>query len=252
MTAPRLAYEEVAHQLRAMILAGELRAGHRLPTEDELREQFGVGRSTIREALRTLSSHGLLTTSRGVGGGSSVAQLDHDDVTEMLEAAIAVLTQSEGVTVAELLEARDLLEVPAARLAALRRTDEQLELIRKTIPRSVDRIPFRRIYDVNHAFHEALLDAAQNRLLHAMTQPVFTVLGNRFARERAQRDFWRVVMADHSNILQAVVARDPDKAGREMHAHLMHLRTTYEAIDSLSQQRQDDDEETPPHPNRHG
>src|SRR2546427_8574550 len=106
-----------------MILAGKLRAGHRLPTEAELRAQFGVGRSTIREALRMLSSERLLTTSRGVGGGSSVAHLNHDDVTEMLEVAVAVLTNSEGVSVAELLEARDLLEVPAARLAAVRRTD---------------------------------------------------------------------------------------------------------------------------------
>jgi GntR family transcriptional regulator, transcriptional repressor for pyruvate dehydrogenase complex len=220
-----------------MILAGNLRAGHRLPTEAELCEQFGVGRSTIREALRMLSSERLLTTSRGVGGGSSVAGLDHEDVTEMLEVAIAILTNSEAVTVPELLEARDLLEVPAARLAAARRTDEQLKLIRETIPRSLGRIPVDRMYEVNHAFHEALLDAAHNRLLHAMTQPVFNVLGNRFARERANRAFWSVVMADHSKILRAVEARDSDEAGREMHTHLMHLRATYEAIDSLSQRR---------------
>ena len=76
-------------------------------------DQFGVSRSTIREALRMLSSQRLLTTSRGVGGGSSVAGLDHDDVTEMLEMAVVCASvESEGVSVAELLEARELLEVP--------------------------------------------------------------------------------------------------------------------------------------------
>jgi DNA-binding FadR family transcriptional regulator len=184
-----------------------------------------------------LSSERLLTTSRGVGGGSSVALLDHDDVTEMLEVAIHFLSNSEGVSVAELLEARDLLEVPAARMAATRRTEDELDLIRKTIPKSLDRIPMRRIYGVNRDFHVALLDAAHNRLLHAMTQPVFKVLGHRFARERAERDFWRVVMADHTNILRAVEARDSEEAAREMHTHLGHLRRTYEAIDSLAQKR---------------
>jgi DNA-binding FadR family transcriptional regulator len=66
---------------------------------------------------------------------------------------------------------------------------------------------------------------------------VFKVLGNRFARERAERDFWRIVMADHAKILRAVEAKDPDEAGHEMHLHLTHLRTTYEAIDILSQKR---------------
>jgi GntR family transcriptional repressor for pyruvate dehydrogenase complex len=237
MSAPRLAYEEVADRLRGMILAGKLRAGHRLPTEAELRKQFKVGRSTIREALRMLASERLLTTSRGVGGGSSVARLNHDDVTEMLEAAIAVLSHSEGVSVAELLEARELLEVPAARLAASRRTSEQLETIRKTIPASLESVPMRRIFLVNRAFHEALLDASSNRLLHAMTEPVFTVLGNRFARERAEGDFWTVVMADHRKILMAIEVGDADKAGSEMHSHLLHLRSTYEAIDSMAQRR---------------
>jgi GntR family transcriptional regulator, transcriptional repressor for pyruvate dehydrogenase complex len=237
MSATKLAYAEVADRLRGMILAGKLRAGHRLPTEAELRKQFKVGRSTIREALRMLTSERLLTTSRGVGGGSSVARLNHDDVTEMLESAIAVLSHSEGVSVAELLEARELLEVPAARLAAARRTADQLEVIRKTIPASLDTVPMRRIFVVNRAFHEALLDAASNRLMHAMTEPVFKVLGNRFARERAERDFWTVVMSDHRKILTAIEAGDVDGAGKEMHTHLMHLRATYEAIDSMSQKR---------------
>ena len=235
MSAPKLAYEEVADRLRGQIVAGKLRAGHRLPPEAQLRKQFKVGRSTIREALRMLASERLLTTTRGVGGGSSVARLDHDDVTEILERAIAVLSQSAAVSVAELLEARELLEVPAARLAAKRRTANQLAALHETIPASLESVASRRIFLVNRAFHEALLDAAGNRLLHAMTEPVFTVIGNRFARERADQQFWSIVMADHRRILKAVEGGDEDQAGHEMQKHLSHLRATYEAIDSMAQ-----------------
>lgn len=93
----------------------------------------------------------------------------------------------------------------------------------------------RRIFLVNGAFHEALLDASSNRLLHAMAEPVFTDLCNRFPRERAERDFWTVVMADHRKILMAIEAGDADKAGGEMHSHLLHLGATYEAIDSMAE-----------------
>ena len=168
---PRLAYREVADRLRSMILKGGLRARHRLPTENEMCDQFGVSRRTVREALRMLSSQGLLATSRGVGGGSTVARIHHQDVTEMLKVSVALLSRSDGLTVASLLEARELLEVPAARLAAAKRTDEELELIRRIIPRSLRGINASQIYPVNKAFHEALLDAAHNRLLHAMTEP---------------------------------------------------------------------------------
>ena len=231
VTAPRVAYQEVASQLREQILAGDLSAGDRLPTEAELCGKFGVSRSTIREALRMLSSQGLVMTSRGVGGGSSIAQLEHQDISDMLRDSIVLLTRSEGASVAELLEARDLLEVPAARLAAARRTPEQLDRLRETIPASLDKLDPGRIFQVNRSFHDVILDMTGNRLLHVVTEPLFSVMQSRFLRDRANRAFWGEVMADHAAILDAVAEGDAERAGSEMAAHLAHLRTTYEAID---------------------
>ncbi|HKF75817.1 MAG TPA: FCD domain-containing protein [Candidatus Dormibacteraeota bacterium] len=232
MPGQRVAYLEVATRLREQILAGELSAGDRLPTEAELCERFGVGRSTIREALRMLSSQRLVTTSRGVGGGSSVAQIRHGDVSDMLRDRIVLLTHGAGATVAELLEARELLEVPAARLAATRRSPEQVERLRATIPESLGRVDRRQIFEVNRSFHDVLLELAGNRLLRVVTEPLFTVMQTRFLRDRAGEDFWVRVMHEHGAILAAVEAGDAERAGREMAEHLVHLRSTYEAIDS--------------------
>src|SRR5437763_8736872 len=87
---------EVANRLRDQSLAGDLVAGDRLPTEAELCERFEVSRSTMREALRMLASRGLVTIKRGVGGGTSVAHIRHEDATRMLRESMLLLAHAEG------------------------------------------------------------------------------------------------------------------------------------------------------------
>ena len=231
MVARRYAYDEVADRLREEILAGRLTVGQRLPTEPELCAQFGVSRSTIREALRTLSSQRMVTTTRGVTGGSAVARLGHEDVTEMLRDSIMLLSQAEGTTVAELLETRELLEIPAARLAAKRRSDDHIERLRATIPADVTGIAPQQMFEVNRSFHDVLLEAAGNRMLAVVTEPTFSVMQQRFIRGRADIGFWNRVMREHRAILRAVERGDEERAAYEMNRHLKHLRKTYEAID---------------------
>jgi GntR family transcriptional regulator, transcriptional repressor for pyruvate dehydrogenase complex len=91
------AYVEVADRLRTMILETELRAGDRLPSEMALAEQFAVGRSTIREALRILASQNLLVTSRGVTGGTSIAELKPSDVADALRDHLTLLTATSSI-----------------------------------------------------------------------------------------------------------------------------------------------------------
>jgi DNA-binding FadR family transcriptional regulator len=184
-----------------------------------------------------LSSQRLVKTSRGVTGGSSVNTIDHVDVTEMLSDSISLLARTEGATVAELLEARELLEVPAARLAAERRSEQHLELMRASIPASLEAVDMRQIFEVNRSFHDLILESAGNRLLRVVTEPLFTVMQTRFLRDRASPDFWVRVMSEHSRILSAVEAGDAERAGLEMGEHLVHLRSTYEAIDSRFRRR---------------
>jgi DNA-binding FadR family transcriptional regulator len=226
-----LAYQRVADELRALILAGDLPPGDRLPSEPDLTVRFGVGRSTIREALRVLSSENLIETSRGIGGGSFVVPPQPEQVTNYLERSLSMLTVANLVTVDELLAAREMLEVPAARLAAANASAAQIDEIRDSLPSKPDRQDLAHMFECNLNFHLRILESSGNRLLEVMTRPLFTVMRTRFLRDAAPKRFWRKVASDHESIFGAVEASDSDRAGEQMRQHLAHLRTTYERID---------------------
>ncbi len=222
------AYQELADRLREQILSGELEPGDRLPVEPDLCAMYGVSRSTVREALRVLSSERLLVTRRGVAGGSFVTRPEPEHISSYLLSSLALFRDSGSV--ANLLEVRVLLEVPTAGLAAARRTPEQLEALRAALfdPGEIER---EDIYTANRRFHKVLLEAANNPLLDAVTAPVFSVLESGFARNEAPDGFWVRVDRDHRDILACVEAGDSLGAERAQREHLEHLRTTYSQID---------------------
>ena len=231
--AIRPAYEQVALQIREAILEGRLAPGERLPVELELTRLFGVSRSTVREALRTLASQNLVTTTRGVTGGTYVAHPDPNQVTRYLETSIGLLSDVDEVTVAELTQVRRVLEVPAAKLAAERSTPELIEAMEKSLDGSSPEATHPN-FEGNRAFHGLLLDAAGNRLITLLTEPVFNVLRTRFVRQEASDRFWTEVDNDHAAIAAAVTAADGDSAAALMDTHLVRLGKTYEKIDRAS------------------
>lgn len=220
------AYQQVAEQLTTLVLAGDLIPGQRLPVESELAAEFGVSRSTVREALRTMSAQNLVVTMRGVAGGTFVVHPKPEEVSDYLEASIGLLSGSRTVTLDELLEARKLLELPAARLAADRRTSDDLEALEAALADPGDVAAGHR-FEGNRSFHAAVLTACGNALLLVMTAPVFGVLRTHVLRDLAPADFWHQVDRDHRAIADAIAARDGDRAAAEMAAHLDHLRGTY-------------------------
>src|SRR5207245_989483 len=116
-----------ALRLRARVVDGTLPPGSRLPNEEVLAREFGVSRPTLREALRALAAQDLIRTAKGAGGGSYVTLPSVEGVSSFLHSSIALMADAEDVTLEDLLEARELLEVPAARLAARRRTNDDLD-----------------------------------------------------------------------------------------------------------------------------
>jgi GntR family transcriptional repressor for pyruvate dehydrogenase complex len=224
------AYQQVADQLRNLILSGELRPGSRLPAEADLTLMFGVSRGTVREALRVLASQQLVE-SHGASGGTRVVEPEPNSISELLVTGIGLLSGADGVSVDELLEARELLEVPAARLAAERRTDADVIALRRCLASSGKDLDRGHLFEGNREFHVGLLSAAHNRLIHVMTRPIFTVLTSRFRREAAPPDFWVQVNEDHMRIADAVERGDGELAASEMFDHLEHLRSTYAVIE---------------------
>jgi len=222
------AYEQIAAVLRGRVVAGELEPGHRLPTETMLATEFGVSRATVREALRQLDAQSLIRTSKGATGGSYVTLPSAGHLSASLRSGIGLLADAQDVSLDELLEARELLEVPAARLAAQRRQEHDLERLRAAIPGSPLELGAQEQFAHNADFHSVVLEASGNVLLAIAAQPVFDVLQTRLARSTLGSRFHRTINTHHRAIAAAIEAGDEVTAGGEMLAHVEYLRPFYE------------------------
>ena len=183
----------------------------------------------MREALRALSSQGIVRTTRGVRGGSSVRRFGHTDATLVFGNALAMLSNSEEITVDEILQARQVFEVPLARMAALERTAEHISLLRSQIPTSRTHKDMSEIYRMHVAFHHTILDATGNRLVGTMLRPLFATFPRLFTRELAATRYWAQVATDHRAILRAIEKKDAEATARLMRAHLRRIRPTGKA-----------------------
>lgn len=227
------AYRQVAEQLRDRIVDGELSPGTRLPSESELARMFGASRSTIREALRQLASQDLITTTRGVTGGSFVSSPDAAGVAENLSGSLGLLVNSASLNVTNLLEARLILEPVAARLAAERADDEAIGRLAQ-LTTTTHEMPPARGFVVHWDFHTSLVAATGNPLLEVMCQPINEVLRGRSHRENIERAAWDEVDREHIDIYQAVAGGEAAEAEELTRAHLHKLRPLYEQMDDES------------------
>jgi DNA-binding FadR family transcriptional regulator len=226
----RKAYEQIADQLRALIVDGDLIPGQRLPTEAALGSQFGVSRATIREALRTLAAQNLIRTAKGTGGGSYIAIPSRSSLRDLLHANLGLLSSARAIKVEDLMEMRELLEIPAARLAAERRTDIDIASLTYAtaaeLPTTANDSASRN--DVE--FHTAVITAAHNDFLTIAAVPIFSVLQASLRRLPLTRGFDKRVHSDHAAIATAIEQRDGKAAARVMAEHLTYLRPLYQPL----------------------
>ena len=222
----RPAYRQVADELRAQIIAGVLPPGERLPNEADLSRAFGVSRSTVREALRVLTSQRLIETLRGVRGGSFVAAPDPALIVEDIGGALGVLVATPHLRLADLLEARLVLEPVAARLAAQRADAETVDAVRAaaTAPRD-PRDPSGFVPHLD--FHTTVLMATGNLMFTMMGQPVSDVLRTQLDRSVARHE-WDEVDECHHVIADHIARGEAEEAEEAMRSHLLDLRGLYE------------------------
>jgi GntR family transcriptional repressor for pyruvate dehydrogenase complex len=216
------AYQMLADELRADITSGRLQPGERLPPEPELCVKTGVSRSTVREALRLLTSQHLIVTTRGVTGGSFVAHPDAEQLGEGLSTGFTLLTNSAGIGLADLLELRRALEVPAAGLAAVRRTEEQLLEIRGALfdPLADD---FETMMLAHAAFHLAVVKACGNPLFDMVGRPIYHASYGEAVTESLPTDYWQRIDADHRRLLDSLSAGDAETATFQASRHLDYV-----------------------------
>lgn len=208
---------DVAQRLRALIHGGHLGPGDRLPPERELAKQMGVGRVSIREALRLLQATGYVDVRRGASGGTFITALDRpyeDWVRRMRESV-------EEVN--DILDLRVGLEGRAATLAAHRRNDAQLAAMATAIEELTSADSRTSFRNSDARFHSALAQASGSKRLEVAIEQA---RGEMFAPVD-QGGFTEVIetsRAAHTAIYEAVRDRDPHRAAAAMEAHLEETR----------------------------
>jgi GntR family transcriptional regulator, transcriptional repressor for pyruvate dehydrogenase complex len=219
------AYRKVAAAIGERILSRSLREGERLPPETELARQFGVNRSTVREALRELESRGLLQRRPG-SKLMSVSRPQHAAVAQGVSHALLL----HDVTVQHLWEALTLLEPPLAEAAARARTAADLEALSSairtfggaaadtadTVHRTAE--VFRCIA---RASHNPVLGLAQEPLLQLL-EPSLRIMIDKVPQART-----RIAIAQR-RLLEALEARDEHAARDWMARHIRDFRKGYE------------------------
>jgi DNA-binding FadR family transcriptional regulator len=209
----RRAHEFVAHELLVLILSGRFRAGDRLPPERALAAELGVSRPTVRQAVGVLAAHGLVEAR--VGSGTFVVGTPDTEHTGDPEASIG-----------EIIEARLVFEVGAARLAARRaqRNREDLGLL-AAIVEALEHIEDGTTFpvDADVAFHRGVVQLTRNPHLEALVAPFWPI--GAAAAAAAARDAWTSddtarIAAQHRAVFEALRVGDAELAGFEMERHL--------------------------------
>lgn len=215
--------QQVETQIREAIRSGILGPGHKLPSEMALAQDFGVSRTTVREALRTLVADGLVQKVPGAGGGSFVRSLNHESFSEELGQDLENLLRVGSFGYNEASQVRRFLEVPSARLAAMNRTEKDLETLQQVIAEE-KAISYDdpAVAELDIRFHSAISQASGNRVvaafvgaLHQVAHPVHHL--------HLDAEVGRRTFRQHVAIVRAIESGDPRASEQAMLTHLDYL-----------------------------
>ncbi|MFI5087014.1 MAG: FadR/GntR family transcriptional regulator [Terriglobales bacterium] len=207
-------YEEIARRIEKMITE-KMKAGDRLPPERQLAEMFGVSRSSIRDAIRTLEMSGLVEARQGLG---TVVREPSADA--MVNPLTQVLVQKRKL-VSELLDVRKMIEPPLAARAAVHATADEVAEMGNILRRQEEKMRGGELaIEEDNDFHYAIALAADNSVVLKVLDVLMDLL--RDTRERSLQVEGRPErsMAGHREILDAIERQDPAGAEAAMCRHI--------------------------------
>ena len=211
--------DEIAQELGRLIQSKQLLAGDRLPSERDLCEQFSVSRPVIREALSRLKSEGLVAIRRGVG-----VFITERDPREGFK--IAEIDIDQRLSVSHVMELIATVEVAATRLAAARRSADDLKQIRRCLLGMEYAIASDRLGDEeDYEFHQSIVVATHNPYFLTLSQHLEHTARKMIRHLRSNTktrhtNLIEAVQAEHQAIFNAIAAGDPAAAERAARDHL--------------------------------
>jgi GntR family transcriptional repressor for pyruvate dehydrogenase complex len=205
--------ELILDEIHRLITVGILKTGDRLPSESELAERFGVGRSSLREAMRALQLLGMVEVIQGKG--TFLRQ------TYILPLATDWARLSRMGLISQVMEARQIIEVVIAQFAAERATEEDIAAMRAAIRRAEEaRGDLGVSGEASVEFHLALAEATHNEVLALMYKTVKDLYLETARETQVTPEIMEKRLQDHCRILECVEQQNPELASQFMAEHI--------------------------------
>lgn len=205
---------EIARKLIDYLLSSDIKPGARMPSERALAATLGVGRSAVREALKSLGLLGLIEVRQG--DGTFVRRPDSDLLPQVIEWGLLL---NERRTL-DLVDARQQLEIMVARLAAERRHAEDIRSLQQALKAMSRRSSADEFVEADINFHHAVATAAHNAVLLDVLNSVRALLRVWIRRAIAEAGETASSRAEHVPVYEAIAAGDPDAAVLAMTNHM--------------------------------
>lgn len=221
--------EVVAREIVHDIVSRDVRPGSMLPSEAVMLAEYDIGRASLREALRILEVHGLITIKPGPGGGPVVGEPDSRDFGKMATLYLHVAR----ATFRELVEARLVLEPMMARIVAERADQKVHETLRASLTHmgdAVERLDHDQYLHASTDFHGIMAGVSGNVVLDLLARSMKDVFTDRVATIVFPEEERHRVVREHEEIARAIFKGDGAKAERLMREHMVTYR------DKVSQQ----------------
>ncbi|WJE55148.1 FadR/GntR family transcriptional regulator [Bacillus cereus] len=216
-------YEEVSEAILTMIKNGTLKPGDKLLPVHQLAEQFQVGRSAVREALSALRAMGLIEMKQGEG--TYVKNFDSSALTKSLNHTL--LMKKEDIL--DLLEVRKVLEVGAVRAAAAKRTEDNLQNMKRWLDEMAKSIGDERAGEkADFHFHMGIAESSHNNILLELMNHVSEMIAETIGESRriilyGEQTTAERLLEEHRAIYDAVLERDVESAQQAMLDHLTNV-----------------------------
>lgn len=207
--------QTVAEQIREMIAREGMSAGDKLPPESELMARYGVGRSTVREAVKQLQAENVVMIRRGLG--SFVA-----DRTGIGRDPLGLSFEEQDRVLRELMEVRLLLEPGIAGEAAQRRTQADVQAMQTSIDRMAQAHGRGEDYQgFDYDFHLAMAQSVHNSVLRRIYPVIFEAIAQGYTRTAHMHGSADVALGFHREILAAIIEGDSAAASQATRQHIL-------------------------------
>ncbi|MBN2033599.1 MAG: FadR family transcriptional regulator [Deltaproteobacteria bacterium] len=220
--------DSVTEQLKEAIFQGRYQPGERFPPENRLVEMFGVSRIVVREAIRNLENSGLIQIKRGPTGGAFLLPMNHKSTTLVLRDALTL----GRANVSHLMEVRLDVEPLVARMAALKKTEEDIESFSQWLKRSPE-FPGHEYLTWNVEFHRLVAKACHNPIYEILVNILMDFTEELLSKIKPPR----LAIHDrvsHQAVLERIKESDAQGAGRLYREHLLKIMPLLQKLEGSS------------------